>query len=365
VRRPTDGEVPVHSVAATLASAVVPIPGPAAAWRAVRRMLRRRPMATARALAWALRVRVGERGALRAFADGCWLAAGPARRADHIHAHFAHGSATAALVAGRLAGRPASFTGHADDLTAAVPGWVLSLKTREAALAVTVCDTTCRYLRSVVADRDAPKVAAVPNGVDTTLFAARDREPEGEPVVLTIGRLVDKKGVDVVVRAAACSDPRIHWEVIGEGPRRAGLERLAASLGAESRIRFLRARDQAEVRDALGRAAVLACPSRHVRDRADALPMVLLEAMSVGVPVVATPVQGIPEVVTDGVSGLLVPADDPAALAGAVQALLSDPSLRARLVAGGRRVVADRDVDTTAGLLRRLLVREAATSGID
>lgn len=360
VRRPGQGDRLVHPIAAALAPCVIELPPAGGAWRAVPRMLARRPRATFRTLLWALRIRIGERGALRAFADGCWLAAGPAARADHVHAHFAHGSATAALVAGRLAGRPASFTGHSSDLFGSIPPWVLASKVRRARPAVTVCEATREYVRRAVGGGPAQRVVVVRNGVDPDFFPPRLREPSGSPVVLAVARLVDMKGIDVLVRAARLSDPGIRWVVIGEGPRRAELEELARSLGVAERVRFRGATEQAAVRDALDGATVLVCPSRQAGGEADAVPVVLTEAMSVGVSVVATPVWGIPEVVQDERTGLLVGVDDPTALAAAVERLIADGELRARVVTAGRRVAADHDVDRAAATLRAWFAREVA-----
>src|SRR5439155_4655751 len=120
------------------------------------------------------------------------------------------------------------------------------------------------------------------------------------------------------------------------------------------RMQFAGAGDQEEVRAALARSTVLACPCRRAGGQSDALPVVLIEAMPVGGPRVATSIGGIPEIVRDGQSGLLVAPDDPAAFAAAISRLLSDADLRQHLVAGGRRVAAQYDLDRSAAALRSL-----------
>ena len=152
--------------------------------------------------------------------------------------------------------------------------------------------------------------------------------PRGAPVVLALGRLHGNKAFDVLVRALP-GLPGVHAVIAGEGPEREALLRLAAGEGVADRMHLVGwRRDQGAL---LAAADVLVCPSRH-----EPLGNVVLEAFSAGVPVVAAAADGPREVVRDGETGLLVPVEDPAALATALGAVLGDGALAARLGAAGR-----------------------------
>lgn len=160
----------------------------------------------------------------------------------------------------------------------------------------------------------------------------------GERIILCVARLVPEKGVDVLLRAVATlfetarvGDPLppLRLLVAGEGPQDAALRSLAAELGLGDRVALLGHRQ--DVPALLDLADVVALPSR-----AEGLSLVLLEALVAGRPVVAARAGGMGELVTDGEDGLLVPAEDPLALAAAVRRLLTEPGLAARLSAAAR-----------------------------
>ncbi|MDO9708202.1 glycosyltransferase [Paracraurococcus lichenis] len=152
--------------------------------------------------------------------------------------------------------------------------------------------------------------------------------PPGAPRLLALGRLHVNKGFDLLLRALARL-PGAHLSLAGEGPERGALERLARALGVADRVAFLGWRQDAGA--LLGGCDVFVCPSRH-----EPLGNVVLEAWSAARPVVAAAVHGPVELIRDGVTGLLVPKEDPAALAAAIGGLLADPARRARLAAAGR-----------------------------
>ncbi|MGY1745226.1 glycosyltransferase [Blastococcus sp. SYSU D00695] len=188
----------------------------------------------------------------------------------------------------------------------------------------------------------AGRVRVVPNGVPEPAPAAAPlpRHRDGF-VVGAVGRLVGHKGFDVLLRAAA-RVPALHVVLVGEGPERPALERLAAELGIGGRVRMPGWSEPATGH--LRSFDALAVPSRQ-----EGLPLVLLEAMLAGTPVVASAVGGIPDAVADGHSALLVPPEAPDALADALRRLVADPGLRDRLVAGaGARARRDFTVSAMA-----------------
>jgi glycosyltransferase involved in cell wall biosynthesis len=176
-------------------------------------------------------------------------------------------------------------------------------------------------------------VAVVPNGYDPTEFRPGAPYPHPRPYVLGLGRLEAQKGFDVLV-AALERVAGVDLLLAGAGSERAALETLARTRGLAARVRFLGATDRSTTLSLLRGAAVVACPSRF-----EGLPLVCIEALAAGRPVVASAVNGIPEIVRGGETGFLVPADDPAALAAALMRALQAPEEAARLAARGRALV--------------------------
>jgi glycosyltransferase involved in cell wall biosynthesis len=178
----------------------------------------------------------------------------------------------------------------------------------------------------------------IPNAVDPNELARDGRRSSDGRYVLGLGRLVEQKGFDVLLRAFARALPALpeHRLVIGgDGPLRPGLEALAHELDLDERVSFTGALDRAGV------AAILAAAEIFVlSSRVEAFGIALLEAMAAGVPAVATDVGGVLDVATDGETALIVPSDDPDALASAIVRLASEPELRERL-AGAARVRAN------------------------
>jgi glycosyltransferase involved in cell wall biosynthesis len=148
--------------------------------------------------------------------------------------------------------------------------------------------------------------------------------------IVCAGRLYPSKGQDVLLRALAL-EPSVHVSFAGDGPARATLVALAAELGVLDRCHFLGAIPRALIPALMARAVVTVVPSRD-----EAFGLVNIESLAVGTPVVASRVGGIPEIVRDGVEGLLVPPDDPAALAKAIHRILESPRLRSGLSEAGR-----------------------------
>ena len=260
--------------------------------------------------------------------------------ADLIQAHFAWTTADVAGVAADLAGLPFACSVHAWDVFAQPAARLrLHLAGARAVLACSQAAANAVRAAGVPADR----VCVVRHGLPLSDFPF-EANLAGRRGVLAVGRLVPKKGFDVLLRACALllknGGREVDCELIGDGPERASLERLTGRLGLSRKVRFAGRISSSEVPGRLRTAAVLALPSRRTAngDR-DGIANVLTEAMALGTPVVTTTAGAAVELVEDGVSGLLVPPDDPATLAHALAQVLDDSSLASRLAAAGRQAV--------------------------
>lgn len=292
------------------------------------------------------------------------------RGIEHLHAHFATVAAGVARLASRLAEVPFSFTAHAKDIFhETVRPDDLRRKLEEAAAVITVSDFNLAHLRATFGAA-AARVRRIYNGLELERFPYA--EPRVRPRrVAAVGRLVEKKGFEVLLEAAALLSARgvdFAVDLIGGGELEERLRRRIDELGVGRRVRLVGLRPQAEIARAVSEAAVFAAPCVVGRDgNRDGLPTTLLEAMALGTPCVSTDVTGIPEVVRDGETGLLVPQNDAAALAAALERLLEDPSLRVTLAARARRrVEEDFDARRNSARLRQTLleVRTGRTAAV-
>ena len=232
---------------------------------------------------------------------------------------------------GRVLGRPGGVEMRFRWLKAPFQILLGLITVRAADLVLAPSEATAAELRR---DYRAGEVGVIPN-VTGGLEIAPAGEVEGPPgYLLFVGRLRIRKGVEVLLEALR-EVPGAVLRIAGNGEHRAALERAAEGLGPA--VTFLGTRDAAQVRTLLRGAAALVVPSIY-----EGMPLVVLEAMAAGVPVVASAVSGIPEVVVDGETGWLVPPEDPAALARALAAVLADPGEARRRGEAGRRRVAER-----------------------
>lgn len=244
--------------------------------------------------------------------------------ADLIHAHFAAGPSSIAMFSSVLSGVPFSVTAHAYDLFAEEVG--LREKVRRAALFVTISEYNRRWLIGRFG-QDAEGVELVHCGVDAPALVefARSRAKIARRVV-AVGSLGAKKGHDVLIRACSILKQRgvgLECRVIGDGPLRGELEELVGELEVGDVVTLCGGLPPEHVREEVAAAtvAVLAC-RRAVSGDMDGIPVALMEAMAMGCVVVSTRVSGIPELITDGVSGLLVEPDSAEALADALERAL-------------------------------------------
>ena len=178
-------------------------------------------------------------------------------------------------------------------------------------------------------------------GVDVDLFAPNPQHEEGAPFeIICVGRLVAAKGQRILLRAFARLIEQgrdVTLRFVGDGSDRADLERETEANGLRGRVVFEGAVSQDRIRDLYARADAFALPSF-----AEGIPVVLMEAMAMEIPCVTTRITGIPELIRDGVDGLLTTPSDIDGLADALASLMDDPELRRRLGKDGRRRVAEK-----------------------
>lgn len=280
------------------------------------------------------------------------------RRIVHLHAHFGNVAATVARLAARFAGIEYTFTAHAKDIFhESVRHEELEQKLRDASSVVTVSDFNLRYLCETFGPA-ADRVVRIFNGLDIGKLPYS--EPyERSPTIVGVGRLVEKKGFSDLIDACSILAGKgvdFRCEIIGTGELESELEAQIDRLNLRDRVELPGPKPQSEVCKHVGQAALFAAPCVVGSDgNRDGMPTVLLEAMALGTPCISTDVTGIPEVLTDGVTGLMVPQHDPAHLAASIERLLSDAELRVRLARNARELIeAEFSSDRNAARLRDL-----------
>jgi glycosyltransferase involved in cell wall biosynthesis len=264
--------------------------------------------------------------------------------AQHVHAHFAGLAARTAYWIERFFGIGFSFTAHANDIFAPKPFAISLGKLVGAARAVvTVSDFSVRFLGKKYPS-DAAKVHLVYNGIELDRFRLADFTAT-TPTIISIGRLIEKKGFADLIEACRLLLMRgidFRCEIIGEGPIEAALRERIIVSGLTHRVALTGPLAQGEVIGRLARSAVFALPCvAEAGGGMDNLPTVIMEAMGAGLPVVSTAIGGVPEMVGDETTGLLVPQHQPAALADALARLLADRALARSLGEAGRERAAE------------------------
>jgi glycosyltransferase involved in cell wall biosynthesis len=284
-----------------------------------------------------------------------------------LHAHFAHTPASVTRYTSQLRGLPWTCSAHAKDIWTS-RDWDLADKLASARWMVTCTRTGYDHLKGLT--NGVSRVHLSYHGLDLSRFgsfdrarAARDGSVEAEPViVLSVGRAVEKKGYDILLRALALLPTDLHWRFqhIGGGEQLGQLKALADSLGIASRISWKGALAQEEVLEHYRRADIFALACRIAADGdRDGLPNVLVEAASQKLACVSTNVSGVPELLTHDENGMVVRAEDPQALAQALERAIRKPSLRKRLGDAAERRVRDHfDHMSSIGQLKTLFEQE-------
>ncbi|MEM1004182.1 MAG: glycosyltransferase [Pseudomonadota bacterium] len=305
-------------------SAAQSLPGYSAALQVWRRDLRRDPT----------------HNRIRRFGQACVLAAELPVGTKGLYAHFMHTPSSVARYAAIMRAIPWSFAAHAKDIWTS-PDWEkrekLHAETHGATFGATCTAIGAEHLRAL-AD-DPARVDLIYHGLDLARFPAPPTRPmrrDDAPFrMISVGRLVEKKGFDRLIDAFARLPESLnwHWTHIGGGALADALRMRAEGFGIAGRIIWQGACDQPEVIEAMRGADLFVLPSRIAADGdRDGLPNVLMEAASQHLPILSTPVSAIPEFIENGTHGVLS-QDDPAALAAAILSLAADPDHAHRMAA--------------------------------
>ncbi|MBI5649049.1 MAG: glycosyltransferase [Chloroflexi bacterium] len=386
LRKPDDGRF--HASLARVRAPVIYLPEylPADLGRvlsAQRAQWRANPRRYARVVLYA--ISRGNAHALKRFFQATLIAEHlRANPVAHLHAHFASSATRVAMFVRLLTDIPYSFTAHAKDIFLnTVDADLLRDKMRAARFVVTVSEFNHAYLTRLVnqdgksslagmlARDEMPippeRIRKLYNGINRAQF-----DPDAEyrahahraPLILSIGRLVEKKGFAILIRACAQLRARgatFRCEIVGKGSQEAQLRALIAELNLADYVQLVGPKPQDEIVTAYQRAAVFALPCLISADgNRDGLPTVLLEAMAMRVPVVSTDLTGVPEIIAHNSTGVIVPQNDPGALADALARLLSDANLREQMGDAARVQVARKfDLQNNVAILRQWLTNLA------
>lgn len=349
LRRPTDARV--HPIHREIRAEVLYLPEylirePARVWRAWRNIRTLPGYRAARAVWLADLKRDPTPNRARRWGQAMVLAAEHDPAFGHLHAHFLHTPGSVARYAALILGIGWSASAHAVDIYT-TPDWELSDKLAAADWVTTCTDANRTYLAART--DDPSKIDLVYHGIDLRRFPPpAPRAPGDGPVrILCVSRLVEKKGVDDVLRALAKLPADLAWTFahIGGGDLNRKMKTLTQVLGIESKTSWLKAMSQDELLHHYRASDVFVLASRVAADGdRDGLPNVLMEAQSQGLACLATRISAIPELILDGLSGLLAEPGDIDGLAARLERLIRDADLRRRLgEAGQARVRRDFD----------------------
>ncbi|MCM2457067.1 glycosyltransferase family 4 protein [Rhizobium sp. CG4] len=307
------------------------------------------------------------RNRIRRFGQAAVLAAEWPDNGGWLHVHFIHTPASVAAYTHLLTDIPWTISAHAKDI------WTsndhdLSGKLNSARWAVTCTASGYEHLRNMARQKDTVHLSY--HGLDLTRFPhfdadrpINDGSDAARPItILSVGRAVEKKGIDILLKALASLPSSLHWQLvhIGGGEKLESLKALSNSLGLADRVTWKGAMDQKEVLDHYRKADLFALACRITQDGdRDGLPNVLVEAASQKLACLSTNISGIPEFFISGENGLLTNQEDVAAFTTALHTLITDPALRARLgVAAEQKVRTAFDNNTSIAHLKSLFEQE-------
>ncbi len=284
---------------------------------------------------------------------------------QHVHAHWATHPTLAAYIIHRLTGLPYSFTAHADDIYVERP--MLAEKIRQAGFVVTVSEYNRQFLAGLYGPSAENKIVVIHCGVDSSVFQARPAKQQAAPfTIICVARLEEKKGHAFLIQACAKLRARgipFQCLLIGEGGNRPRLEQQIARLGLAGQVSLLGQQPRDRVSALISQADVMVLPSVITANgRKEGIPVALMEALASELPAIATSISGIPELVENNRTGLLVPERDVEALTEALIRLYYEPKLGEQLGAEGRRkVLREFDLNSNAAKLSALFKHNQAS----
>lgn len=280
--------------------------------------------------------------------ESAWLAAQAQKLGlSHLHAHFASLPSTYAYFAHRISGIPFSFTAHAKDIFVYdTEEHFLREKAAAAHFVVTVTNFNLRYLQEKLPHEGNKNIRVIYNGIDVEYFGqvtGIKREPN---LILTVGRLVAKKGFNILLDACKLLKDRgvpFRCLIVGEGNEQSDLQVQRGNLALNAEVIFVGPKNLDEVRELMQSASIFCLPCVIAADNnVDALPTVLLEALASGLPAISTVVSGIPEIIDHEVNGILVDPDNAESLSQAMERLLKSKELQTRYSHEGRKKALER-----------------------
>ena len=282
---------------------------------------------------------------------GQWM---KAERIRHLHVHFATAASTVGLIASRIFPIGFSFTVHGPDEFYDVTKYRMVEKIAGASFVVCIGYFARSQLMKLSPFAQWNKFEIAPLGVDPGVFKPDQRESLKERFeVLSVGRLVSAKGQQILIAAVDLlvkSGRHLHLRMVGDGPERKSLECEVARRGLCDRTTFEGASNQDQIREHYSAADAFVLASF-----AEGIPVVLMEAMAMEIACISTAVAGIPELIRNGIDGLLVEPSDERGLAAAIDSLINDFALRQRLAAAGRsRVIEKYNLDNNVARLAHI-----------
>jgi len=290
------------------------------------------------------------------------------QKIEHLHSHFASSATNVARISSHFSNVPFSFTAHAKDIFHENTDFRdLQTKLRDASAVVTVSDYNFNYLHRTFGSY-ANSVRRIYNGMD--LKKLLYRKPENrKPNIITIGRLIEKKGLDVLIDACAIlakKDLEFNCRIIGKGDLEPQLQAQINENQLQDKVELAGAIPRREVIESFYNAAVFAAPAIIAQDgNRDGLPTTLLESMALGTPCVATDVTGIPEIITDKVTGLSVEQNDPVGLANALEKLLHNPSLGVSLSENAHKLIELKfDISKNSAKIREIFAQNVVSKEV-
>ena len=261
---------------------------------------------------------------------------------DVLHAHFANESTFTAMLMSKLTGLSFTFTAHALDIFIDPDVKALEERMENASAVIAISEYNKKYLQSIYNNKKIFVVRACPNLEKLNKIR---RDPE-QFEILTVGRLVEKKGIKygiLAMREVVKEFPEVQYIIVGSGPQSAELKKLAKSLGLENNVRFLGAVDERTLMAEFSKATVFILPCVKAKNGdMDGIPVSLMEAMYLQIPVVSTNISGIPELIENGKEGLLVEPKNVRQLVNAIKILLEDKDLRIKMGLNGKRKIENR-----------------------